>query len=116
MDWVHSHTPDEIRIANNARIQLRRQFKDRVSPRGLRKIEDDRAPKRPALAYATFFGDRSVSPDFKTIKVSDRAKLIAQEWKALNAGEKKVRLFMPHAVTSPTYSYTEIPGSSQRGL
>jgi hypothetical protein len=88
---VESHTVEQIRLANNARTQLRRQLKDQV--KGTTKyspIKDERLVKRPASQYIQFSINRQASGDFKNISIAERAKLISQEWKALNAGEKKV--------------------------
>lgn len=40
--------------------------------------------------WAFFFAERFPSPDFKGIAAPERTKLIAGEWKALDASEKKV--------------------------
>ena len=87
--WVESHTPEEIQLANRARHQLRRK----LNLKGTRKyvqIKDERAVKRPASSYLQFSINRQASGDFRNIPVSQRAKLIGQEWKALSESEKKV--------------------------
>lgn len=54
------------------------------------RLVDDRHVKRALTPYNYFFTERMTSRDFKGIKVHDSSKLIAEEWKALTAGEKKV--------------------------
>ena len=44
----------------------------------------------PVGPYMQFSINRNASGDFKHIGVIERAKLIGQEWKALNESEKKV--------------------------
>ncbi|KAF2653909.1 hypothetical protein K491DRAFT_717649 [Lophiostoma macrostomum CBS 122681] len=90
-DWVHSHTPDQIRVANNARHQLKIKLagKRAKRPAYTRPIEDDRYVKQPANAYARFLKERWASGDFKSMTVGTASKLLTDEWKALSAGEKK---------------------------
>ncbi|KAF1840981.1 uncharacterized protein K460DRAFT_347492 [Cucurbitaria berberidis CBS 394.84] len=91
--WIHSYTPEEIRIANNARAALRRKLAGtptkRKYPAHTSKLHDDRHVKKPASAYLLFNLDRYASGDLKGIKTTDAAKLVGNEWKALSAGEKK---------------------------
>ncbi|MCJ1364063.1 hypothetical protein MMC16_003172 [Acarospora aff. strigata] len=82
--WVLSHTPDQIRAANNARAALKHASKKKTLP-----IHDGRLVKRPRTAWILFYSDRVGSADFKHIKVTDRVRLISQEWKDLPASEKK---------------------------
>ncbi|ORY06490.1 hypothetical protein BCR34DRAFT_490048 [Clohesyomyces aquaticus] len=97
--WVLSHTPDEIRIANNARLLLRRKLKaapragKRLHPPNTTKIQDDRQVKRPLTAYTRFMVERMATGDLKSIGLAQSAKLVANEWKALSASEKKVSLY-----------------------
>ncbi|KAI0586700.1 NHP6B Chromatin-associated protein containing the HMG domain [Pyrenophora tritici-repentis] len=89
--WLYSHTPDEIRIANNARAQLRKKLAG-TQKKGVaytKKLVDDRVPKQKPTSYLRFFLERHASGDFKSIKAADAAKLIGTEWKALSAAEKK---------------------------
>ncbi|KAK3700953.1 hypothetical protein LTR37_015659 [Vermiconidia calcicola] len=88
--WVESHTVEQIHVANLARAQLRRKLGDKA--KGTTRyphISDQRAVKRPASAFIQFSVNRQASGDFKNIAVTERVKLIAQEWKALNEGEKE---------------------------
>ncbi len=92
--WIRTHTPDQIRIANNARALLRKKLagtlKSKKFPAHTGKLHDDRLAKQPITSYICFSKDRWLSGDFKGIKNSEAAKLISKEWKALSAGEKKV--------------------------
>ncbi|TVY78473.1 Non-histone chromosomal protein [Lachnellula suecica] len=83
--WAATHTPEEINAANNARNQLRKLTKHNWTP-----IPDTRIPKRPTTPYIFFFKERRSSGDFKGIAVGAATKVIATEWKALSAGERKV--------------------------
>ncbi len=85
--WVLSHTVDEIRLANNARMLLKRRLK---RPRAFTPIKDDRLVKRPATGYANFFKDRVTSGDLRHMTLAARSRLVAQEWRDLNSSEKKV--------------------------
>lgn len=92
--WVQSYTPLEIKAANLARAQLRRKLKGTMKRKysaHTTKIVDDRQVKGRVSAYASFLKERHSTGDFKNIKVGDAGKLISEEWKALSAGEKKVR-------------------------
>lgn len=90
--WVQTHTPLQIKEANNARIHLLREAKAKnVKKLGpYRPIKDDRLPKKPTPSYAFFVADRVVSGDFKGLTKSESFALIGREWKALSAGERKV--------------------------
>ncbi|TVY46107.1 Non-histone chromosomal protein [Lachnellula subtilissima] len=84
--WVETHTPEQIRDANNARSMLKRKLgKHHAYP----PITDPRLPKRAASAYLFFVKDRFTSGDFKGISIVEATRLIAAEWKALAAGERK---------------------------
>jgi hypothetical protein len=91
--WIRSHTPEQIVAANNARSQLRIKLKGKRKaghPAHTAKLIDDRHVKRPAGPYQCFFVERHLSGDLKGIAVTEAAKIIGAEWKALSAGEKKV--------------------------
>ena len=87
---MESHTPEQIHGANNARSQLRRRKLAKPRSSTWSPIQDDRAVKRPASAYIQFTINRHASGDFKNIPLAERARLMAQEWKALAESEKKV--------------------------
>lgn len=91
--WVNSHTPEQIRIANNARAQLRKKLggtnEKRKQHAHTAKIHDERHVKKPSSAYILFSKERWASGDLKGITATESAKLIGNEWKALSASEKK---------------------------
>lgn len=84
--WVESHTPEQIRVANNARAQLR--TKDPLHT--WKSIHDDRFPKRPGHPMMFFAKERYASGDLKGIALGDNARLVAREWAALSPSDKKV--------------------------
>ncbi|KAH9212586.1 hypothetical protein DL95DRAFT_524951 [Leptodontidium sp. 2 PMI_412] len=88
-EWVESYTPDQIRLANNARRALRLLSKNGKRVKSLPAIEDERLPKRPANGWALYTGHRWASGDFKGIKLSDAAKLMKKDWEALPASERQ---------------------------
>jgi len=92
--WIRSHTPEQIRIANNARMNLKRRLAAgqpvKILSRNLRKLDDDRQVKRPLTGFLRFSLERVASGDFTSIALGEKAKLIGEEWKALSAAEKEV--------------------------
>ncbi len=97
-DWVSRHTPEQVRIANNARTQLRRKLangkKSKRSGHGFSPIKDDRQVKRPTNAFLKFNTERQHSGDLKNIQLTEAMRLVKKEWDALSAGEKQVRAFV----------------------
>jgi hypothetical protein len=84
--WIESHTPEQIRIANNARLQLKTK-----NLRGTwHQIQDDRQPKQPRRALNFFTKERHASGDLKGISLAEAGRLVAREWNALSASERKV--------------------------
>ncbi|KAL1622779.1 hypothetical protein SLS54_004799 [Diplodia seriata] len=83
--WVESYTPLEIRLANNAR----RQLKSKLVSYPKSQIRDDRALPQPHSAYILFTKERHASGDFKGIRTIEAGKLIGKEWTALSATDKK---------------------------
>lgn len=86
--WIDSHTPEEIRLANNARNLLKKKAKINGSAK-FALLEDPRIPKRTATPYALFSAERWKSGDFKGIKIPDAAQLISKEWKELSPSQRK---------------------------
>ena len=81
-------------MANRARSQLKRKLNTKATGKrtyAWTPIHDERAVKAPITNYFQFSINRQASGDFKNIPVSERAKLIGQEWKALSESEKQVR-------------------------
>jgi len=84
--WVESHTPDQIRIANNARAQLRAKSKTKKS---WTPIQDERRPKTAISAYFYFSKEKRASGELKGISFVDSTKLLADEWRSLSPSQKK---------------------------
>ncbi|KAA8566858.1 hypothetical protein EYC84_009957 [Monilinia fructicola] len=84
--WVESHTPEEIRLANLARLRIRRLTNKVSSPR---IIKDDRAPKNRTLPLAIFVQERFRSGEFAGLKVTESVKRISDEYKELTPAQRK---------------------------
>lgn len=93
-EWVESHTPEQIRIANSARRNLKRRLQKsgKTTTHGLSLIHDERLARAPAGQYILFTKERYNTGDFKHLKLVDAVKLIADEWKALSASERQVSI------------------------
>ena len=89
--WLLQHTPAEIKAANVARNQLKKQAKKDGTKKRLRHIQDERLVKQARAPYTYFLADRFASGDMKNMKLTEIGTLIGREWKALSAEEKKVR-------------------------
>ncbi|KAF1989244.1 hypothetical protein K402DRAFT_390824 [Aulographum hederae CBS 113979] len=92
--WVLSFTPEQIRLANNARRRLRTKLPktksgEKRSGRGLSPIRDPRQVKRPQNAYLMFVQERYQTDDFKGIAFADAAKLLREEFGKLGAADLK---------------------------
>ncbi|KAI9825509.1 MAG: hypothetical protein M1826_007005 [Phylliscum demangeonii] len=91
--WVESHTVEEIQLANRARKRLR--FLSKMAgvkvPGGSRvRIRDVRVEaKRPRSGYVHFVMSRHASGKYKDRPMLVAAGVIAQEWKAMPAEEKR---------------------------
>lgn len=98
--FIERHTPDEIRIANNARRQLNKVStqprppgsNQRLVARKVRLLGDQRALKRPDTPYIQFFRERHASGDLRGMHVTDAAKEIGREWRNLSRQEAQVSL------------------------
>ncbi|EXJ68053.1 uncharacterized protein A1O5_08668 [Cladophialophora psammophila CBS 110553] len=88
--WVQSHSPLEIKLANNARRQLTKKARAAGKKKQYKPIQDDRTVHRPRNAYAYFFKERNDSGDLTSMTVGERGKLIGQEWKSLSTSERKI--------------------------
>ena len=86
--WVQSFTPLQIKEANNARDQLKREAKKNSSKRQFRHkfshIKDDRLVKQPANTYAMFVQDRYASGDMNGMKIGEIGKLVGREFKEIH--------------------------------
>ncbi|KAL9107999.1 MAG: hypothetical protein Q9227_007214 [Pyrenula ochraceoflavens] len=87
--WLQSLSPEQIRVANQARGSLRtlaRKDGKGVKPSPLR---DERLVKSPSSAFLYFTKDRHASGDFRGVAVSEAAKLVGREWKGLSQNQQK---------------------------
>jgi outer membrane biosynthesis protein TonB len=108
--WIQSHTPEQIHTANLARAQLRKKLvatKTGSTRRHTAKLIDARRGKRPTGPYLAFLKERYATGDMKGISVIEATRIIAAEWKALGASEKKV-CALSVVLRSNTYTCTEI--------
>lgn len=82
--WIESKTEEEIRAANRARSRLRKLgFNSKfrlIDPRHVPKIQP----------YTVFFKERWSSGAFSNQVVTEAAKQIGREWKALSDAEREV--------------------------
>lgn len=95
-----SHPPEAIHAANAARARLRRV---KASPgaadrrvRARRAIRDERLPKKNSTAWIFFAKSRFGSGDLEGKPAPEAVKEMAQEWKAMSAAQKQVRLAPPN--------------------
>lgn len=86
-EWTESHTPEQIRLANNARLLLKRKT---GKTRSYSPLKDSRIPKRAVSGFVLFAADRWASGDFKGVKVGDSAPIIRREYLALSDVDRKV--------------------------
>ncbi|KAI9761395.1 MAG: pre-mRNA processing RNA-helicase [Chaenotheca gracillima] len=84
-EWLKSFSPDQIRIANNARLLLKR----RGAAKTYRPLKDDRLVKGATSSYLQYSIERRRSGDFQGLKISDASKRIGAEWKSMSAAEKE---------------------------
>lgn len=87
-EWIESHTPDQIRIANNARRMLGVKTSKRKWP----TLKDHRVPKYPGSAFVQFTRERWASGDLKGIKIADAGALLKKEYNELSDAARKVSL------------------------
>jgi len=85
-----SFTPEQVKEANNARLQLRRDAKAHNSKKTYPLIKDERQVKRGRGPYTYFLTERFASGDMKGITIKEAGPLIAQEWKATTGAARKV--------------------------
>ena len=83
-EWIESHSPTIIHEANLARRHLQR-LGAKAKP-----LQDQRQVRRIRTSYTLFSQSRMKTGDFRGLKIPEAAKLIAREWKGLEASEKKV--------------------------
>ena len=84
-EWIRSYTPNQIRLANIARLSLKRK-----GAKPARKLQDDRQVKQNVPANFYFMKERRESGDFVGISITDTTRRLAIEWKELSGAEKEV--------------------------
>ena len=87
---MDGYTPAEIKAANSARNYLNKIAKKKGQKKMFIHFHDERVVKRPRSPYVYFLQDRFASGDMKNMKILETTPLIAREWKALTAAQKKV--------------------------
>ncbi|KAL2011666.1 hypothetical protein VTN00DRAFT_4384 [Thermoascus crustaceus] len=87
VDWVKSHTPLQIKQANEARKKLAKLLPE--SKLKYPPIHDERQVTRPRFAYIHFVKERFDSGDFKHMPVKDATTRASQEWNSLTPSEKE---------------------------
>ncbi|MCJ1223602.1 hypothetical protein MMC12_000245 [Toensbergia leucococca] len=83
-EWIRSYTPNQIRLANIARLSLKRK-----GAKPARKLQDDRQVKQNVPANFYFMKERRESGDFVGISITDTTRRLAIEWKELSGAEKE---------------------------
>ncbi|MCJ1262798.1 hypothetical protein MMC22_002668 [Lobaria immixta] len=82
--WLESYTPDQIRLANNARVSLRKKGMKKYP-----KLADERQVKKPLAPHIYFIKDRQATAAYAAIKPLEKMALLCKEWSAAPAAEKK---------------------------
>lgn len=85
-EFIESHTPEQIRLANNARLLLKKLT---GKARGL-QLQDSRIPKRTRSPLAIFTQDRWATGDLKGVALVDATRIVRKEFDELSATERKV--------------------------
>ncbi|KAI6249888.1 hypothetical protein HI914_01830 [Erysiphe necator] len=85
-EWLSQYTPEQIRIANNARKQITKMGELK---RYWKKIPDERLPKHPTSRFLCFVQERFNSGDFKGVDILEASKQLATEYFALSPTEHK---------------------------
>ncbi|KAI9728676.1 MAG: hypothetical protein M1828_002782 [Chrysothrix sp. TS-e1954] len=96
--WIVSHSPEQIRLANEARRKMNslRKASKATSTQGVcqavKLLKDDRKPRRPLTPYFQYMQERKASGDFQGVKITEMTKALGKEWQAMGAQEKERRL------------------------
>lgn len=83
-------TPNQIRAANLARLQLNKKLSERNSKKKYKQLRDERRVRGRRSAWVDFYRSRFLTGDYNNMKVSVAIALAAREWKGLSEAEKKV--------------------------
>ncbi|RKF62051.1 putative hmg box protein [Golovinomyces cichoracearum] len=85
-EWVYKHSPDQIRLANNARRQLSRLY---PNTNQWRQIQDDRQPKRPVTPLLCYIKERYSTGEYAGRNLLEISKKLTSEFKALTPNDRK---------------------------
>ncbi|KAK2865306.1 hypothetical protein FQN49_003709 [Arthroderma sp. PD_2] len=85
--WVESHTPLEIKNANDARRKLRRILSSKS--RTYNAIKDDRQVKPPRSAYIFYAADKQKTGALDHLSAKERLSEIARTWNNASESEKE---------------------------
>lgn len=84
--WLSNYTPDQIRIANNARRVLNKKYGRKIP---LARIQDPRLPKKPLGIYVCFVKERFESGQLAGVPFLTASKMLASEFHALAPTQRK---------------------------
>lgn len=84
-EWLDSHSPLEIKQANDARRRLAQIQNKKFFP-----LHDPRLVKRSKIAYLFYAEERHQAGDLKYMPIPERGVRIAEEWRGMTAAEKQV--------------------------
>ncbi|TQS37433.1 hypothetical protein Golomagni_02092 [Golovinomyces magnicellulatus] len=85
-EWISKHTPDQIRLANNARRQMSRLY---PQSKQWRQIQDERQPKRPITPFLCYVKERYSSGEYAGTNLLEVSKKLTSEFKALTPNDRK---------------------------
>lgn len=89
--WVQSHTPLQIKEANQARTKLRRLAKEsNGTVKSPPKIVDPRQVKKPSNAMMFFNSEQRATGDFKGMSLTEGSKELFKQFSQLSEHEKQV--------------------------
>ncbi|RAH60934.1 HMG box protein [Aspergillus piperis CBS 112811] len=83
-EWLDSHSPLEIKQANDARRRLAQIQNKKFFP-----LHDPRLVKRSKIAYLFYAEERHQAGDLKHMPIPERGVRIAEEWRGMTAAEKQ---------------------------
>ncbi|OJJ73962.1 hypothetical protein ASPBRDRAFT_29120 [Aspergillus brasiliensis CBS 101740] len=82
--WLDSHSPLEIKQANDARRRLAQIQNKKFFP-----LHDPRLVKRSKIAYLFYAEERHQAGDLKHMPIPERGVRIAEEWRGMTTAEKQ---------------------------
>lgn len=88
--WIASHTPEQIRVANNARQFL----KKRTGKSFGYQLQDNRIPKQPRPAHVIFAQDQWLAGEFKELSPTDAISVLYQRFKELPEAQQQVSIVL----------------------